>query len=89
MSGPDYIPGYWQNESSGVLRPAVEAYLAGGEMTAGQIRAMRAYCRMWINAPGFLGPRVELLRNFVDGIVDRETLAKWLDHACEAGCDPL
>jgi hypothetical protein len=27
------VLGYLQNESSGVLRPAVEAYLAGGPMT--------------------------------------------------------
>lgn len=23
------VPGYWQNETSGVLQPAVKAYLAG------------------------------------------------------------
>ena len=36
-------PGYWKHETSGVLRPAVEAYLGGGPMTGSQIAAMRAY----------------------------------------------
>ena len=90
MSGPDYIPGYWQNETSGRLRPAVEAYLlTDRELTNAETRIWRAYLRQWIGAPDFRGPQVELLRNFVDGIIDRETLAKWLDHAIEAGCDPL
>lgn len=82
------IPAYWMNETSGVLRPAVEAYLAGGAMTAAQIRAMRAYCRMWINAP-FRGPEVDALRRLVDHIDSRVTLAAWLASAVEAGCDPL
>lgn len=41
-------PGYWMNETSGVLRPAVEAYLNGTEMTPGQIVAMRGYLRQWV-----------------------------------------
>ena len=37
-------PGYWMNEMSGALRPAVEAYLHDEPMTARQIAAFRAYC---------------------------------------------
>ena len=89
MSGPDYIPGFWMNETSGRLRPAVEAYLEGRHMTREQIAAMRAYLRQWINAPGFLGPEVETLRNLVHHIDSRVTLAAWLASAVAAGCDPL
>lgn len=83
------VPGYWMNETSGVLRPAVGAYLAGGEMTREQLGAMKYYCRQWINAPGFKGPEVDALRRLVDHIDSRVTLAAWLASAEEAGCDPL
>ena len=90
MSGPDYIPGYWQNETSGRLRPAVEAYLlTDRELTNAETRIWRAYLRQWINAPGFLGPEVEALRRLVHHIDSRVTLAAWLASAEEAGCDPL
>lgn len=82
-------PGYWPNETTGVLRPAVEAYLAGGAMTVSQIAAMRAYVRQWVNAPGFAGAEVDRLRGEVDSIVDRPSLAAWLDRAIAAGIDPL
>lgn len=82
-------PGYWMKETSGVLRPVVGAYLAGGEMTREQLGAMKAYCRQWINAPGFRGPKVETLRNLVNHIDSRVTLAAWLNQAEECGCDPL
>lgn len=82
------IPGHWMRETSGVLRPAVEAYLAGGVMTGVQIAAMRQYLRQWINAP-FTGPEVDALRRLVDHIDSRVTLAAWLNQAEECGCDPL
>lgn len=42
---PGFVPGFWMNETSGVLRPAVEAYLRREPMTPNQIAAMRAYLR--------------------------------------------
>jgi hypothetical protein len=42
MMGP---PGYWMYETSGVLRPAVEAYLAGGPLSEAHIAALCAYLR--------------------------------------------
>jgi len=84
-----HVPGYWKNETSGVLRPAVEAYLHHRPMTGAHIAAMRAYCRQWIAADGFVGPDVEALRRGVDGIQDRASLRQWLDYAEAAGCDPL
>lgn len=89
MSGFDYIPGYWMNESSGRLRSAVEAYLEGRPMTDEQIADMVAYLRQWIDAPGFRGPEIDTLRNLVNHINSRVTLAAWLAQAEEAGCDPL
>lgn len=83
------IPGYWMNETSGVLRPAIEAYLAGGEMSGEHIAAMRAYLRQWINAPGFSGRDVIALRAFVNELTDRKKIDGWIDYATEIGCDPL
>lgn len=83
-------PGYWKDETSGALRPAVEAYLAGGEMTPEQIAAMRAYLRQWINAPGWVGGGVLTgLRISVDILQSRDQIAVWLDRADEIGIDPL
>ena len=82
------VLGYLQNESSGVLRPAVEAYLAGGPMTDEQIAAMRSYLRQWI-AADWCGADVELLRMSVDGLTNRAALDDWLDRAIDANIDPI
>lgn len=82
-------PRYWMNETSGVLRPAVETYLAGVTMTAAQIAAMRAYLRQWINAAGWVGRTVAELRRSIDGLTSRAAIAEWLALADEAGIDPL
>jgi hypothetical protein len=83
------IPGYWRNETSGILRPAVEAYLRGEVLTVQHISAMRAYCRQWITSRYFIGPGVEELRRRVDGLTTRQAIEDWMDLADEAGCDPL
>ena len=76
-------------ETSGVLRPAVEAYLAGGAMTPLQIAAMRAYFRQWI-AADFAGPMVDRLRADIDGLTTRAALRRWLRTAAILeGIDPL
>lgn len=81
-------PGYWMNETSGVLRPAVMAYLDGEPLTAEQIAAMRAYLRQWIAGP-WQGESIPVLRQSVDEISDRPSLERWLDDAADAGIDPL
>lgn len=83
------IPGYWMNETSGALRPAVLAYLAGDEIKPEHIMAMRAYLRQWIAAPGFCGPQVEQLRADVDFVASRKSLNEWINLAIDAGVDPL
>jgi len=83
------IPGYWMNETSGVLRPAVMAYLEGSRMTPDQIAAMRAYLRQWIMAPGFIGPAVQRLREAIDRIATQADIREWIIDAAYDGIDPL
>ena len=89
VSDLDPRPGYWIYETSGVLRPAMEAYLDGRIMTAEQVAAMRAYLRQWIAAPAWRGAIVQTLREQVDGLTTRRQISAWLDKAIEAGVDPL
>jgi hypothetical protein len=81
--------GYWMFETSGVLRPAVEAYLHGDYMTPGQIAAMRAYLRQWIFSPVWRGEELDGLRRGIDGLISRAAISAWLDDADRAGIDPL
>jgi hypothetical protein len=83
------VPGYWTNETSGVLHAAVGAYLFSDTLSAEQIAALRAYFRQWIAAPGFSGPKIEALRQTVDGLTTLDAIDDWLDLAIEAGVDPL
>jgi hypothetical protein len=82
-------PGYWMYETSGVLRPVIEAYLHGQPLTLEQIAVMRAYLRQWIAAPGFIGPEIDELRGRVDGLTSRQAIREWIDDAVSAGADPL
>jgi hypothetical protein len=82
-------PRYWMHETTGVLRPAIMAYLAGGPMTAQHVAAMRAYLRQWIEAPGWAGPGIETLRRAIDGLTERAALSGWIEDAIEQGIDPL
>lgn len=84
-----YLPGYWMNEVSGVLRPAIERYLTGEPMTDEHITAMRAYLRQWIGAPTWAGPGIEPLRRAIDGLTSREAISQWLDDADDNFLDPL
>jgi hypothetical protein len=82
-------PGYWMHETSGVVRPAVEAYLGGGPMTTKQIVTLRAYLRQWIKAPAWRGPEIEELRADIDGLTSRAAISRWIDRAVTEGIDPL
>ena len=85
MSG---VPGYWMNETSGVLRPAIEAYLLEKDMTAQQIAAMGAYIRQWMEG-AFIGPGIEELRARIGGLTSRDAIESWLDDALELSIDPV
>ncbi len=81
--------GFWMNETSGVLRPAVEAYLNGEELTPEQIVILRAYLRQWMAGPWYPSPALDALRAGIDRLVDRRSIDDWLDVALEEGIDPL
>lgn len=91
-------PGYWMHETSGVLRPAVEAYLAGAVLTPEQIAALRAYLRQWIMSPVWdenphatVGDqaRLDRLRGAIERLTDRPAIERWLGDASIAALDPL
>ena len=83
-------PGFWMDEQSGVLRPAVEAYLLlEDELSPEHIGVMRAYLRQWIMAPVWCGPAVTALREALDGIESRAGVDRWLGAALKVGIDPL
>ena len=91
-------PGYWMHETSGVLRPAVDAYLAGGAMSPEQIAAMRAHLRQWIDSPVWdqnphatEGDRqwLAMMRRLVASLNSRPTINAWLASAIDQGMDPL
>lgn len=83
------IPGYWPNETSGVLVPVVRAYLEGVELDVAGVATMRAYLRQWIEAPAFVGADVDELRAAVDELVTTDDVRAWLERAVDAGVDPL
>lgn len=83
------VPGYWMNETSGVLRPAVEAFLRGGPMTAEQVAAMRAYLRQWIAGDWGTGSTLDALRESVHDINSRAAIDRWIEVATDFGADPL
>lgn len=83
------VPGHWMNETSGVLRPAIEAYLFRRPLSGENIAAIRAYLRQWIAAPGFQGCAIEALRQSVDGLISVRAIDDWLELAEHAGVDPL
>jgi hypothetical protein len=95
---PISVPGYWENENLGVLRPAIEAYLQGGPMTESQIAAMRGVPaavdqrkRVGPNSHAAAKERTWLaeMRARVDGLTSREAIERWLDDALEGNIDPL
>jgi hypothetical protein len=98
MNAADEAPGYWMYETSGVLRPAVEAYLNHEPLTGQQIAALRAYLRQWIMASAWdrnphASPKTNAnfaeMRAAVDGLTSREAIASWLTRAIDMGIDPL
>jgi hypothetical protein len=75
-------------ETSGVLRPAVLAYLNRAPMTGQQIAAMRAYLRQWMAAP-WRTPLLDVLRTMVGEIVTEQELRRWFALALAENIDPL
>jgi len=80
---------FWTQETSGVLRPAVHAYLDGEALTPEQVAALRAYLRQWIDAPVWVGDGVPALRMAVGELVSRAAIEAWLRRALAIGILPL
>lgn len=94
---PD-APKFWTYETSGVLKPVVEAYLRNEPLTLRDIAVMRAYLRQWIMSPAWEmnphgksgdGLALSALRDRIDGIASRDDVERWLEAALEIGIDPL
>ena len=81
-------PGYWMYETSGVLRPAIVAYLKGERMSDEMIAAMRAYLRQWMTG-AWVGPEIGALRGRIDGLTSRRAISQWLADALDQDIDPL
>lgn len=82
------IPGYWPNETTGVLRPVVEKYLRGDALDPDEVATMRAYLRQWVAAP-FAGPEIRPLRDDAERIRTHDDVREWLRRALDVGIDPL
>ena len=102
MSAPSLHPGhplapkFWRFETSGVLKPAVEAYLEGKPPSISEITSLRAYLRQWIFSPvwdenPYVGAGNELqgLRDAIDSLTNRAQIETWLRKASDIGIDPL
>jgi hypothetical protein len=83
-----FVPGFWKNETSGALRPAVIAYFNGEPMDDRQVAAIRAYLRQWMQGD-WKGPLIDPLRTQVEEIATREDIGRWLDRALEMDIDPF
>ena len=58
-------PGYWMNETSGKLRPSIEALILGVPLSTEDVVAIRDYLRQWIGAD-WQGDEVADLRRRVE-----------------------
>jgi hypothetical protein len=91
-------PGYWMAETTGVLRPAVEAYLTGAPLTEQQIAMLRAYLRQWIFSPVWdrnphaspaAAASLAKLRAGISKLTSRDAIDVWIHAATASGLDPL
>ncbi|PZV19220.1 MAG: hypothetical protein DCF22_00700 [Leptolyngbya sp.] len=90
---------YWRNETSGILQPAMMAYINHGAYpnqcpapTPEQMGLIKQYLQLYINAPcweeGEQG-QLAALRKSVQEITDLASCDRWLDEAMQWGFDPL
>lgn len=85
-------PGYWPNETSGVLVPVITRYLNGEPLDAAQVRIMKSYLAQWVNAPVWRsagGNGLEELRAQVKRIETEAQLHAAIEAITDFGMDPL
>jgi hypothetical protein len=97
---PDHpdAPKYWQHETGGRLRIAVENYLNHRLMTARDVALMREYLSQWIDSPVWeLNPSqsarglaaLSALRLRARRILTVQDIHRWIHDALAEGHDPL
>ena len=82
------VPGYWADESSGILVPVVKRYIEGQELDSREVFIVRCYLHQWMEGP-WQGPTVGQLRAEVGQIRTHADLQAWFERAFDAGIDPL
>jgi len=96
-SSPE-APKYWQHETGGLLRVAIENYLNGRTMTVRDVALMRAYLCQWIDSPVWdLNPVLDAraiaaltgLRTSARAIRTVADIHRWIHYALNEGQDPL
>jgi hypothetical protein len=92
------VPCDWTDEITGQLARAVLLYLQGQQLSRGEIGALRAYFRQWIQARvwdmnnhAMIENRRSLskLRARVQNIWSADDICQWLHGAMKLGLDPL
>jgi hypothetical protein len=84
-------PRYWMDEADEALRSTVEAYILGAEMDDGEVAALRAYFRRYIDALPGIQHKLEVgeLRGSMEFMRTRSDIEDWLGRALRAGINPL
>ena len=97
-------PKYWQHETGGALRIAVENYLNNRDMTVRDVALMRAYLVQWIDSPVWeMNPHLSeggpaalaalaaltALRLRARRIQTVQDIRLWISAALAEGHDPL
>lgn len=91
-------PGYWMNETSGELVPAIVRYLEGDALSVRDVALIRVYIEQWIgsgvwdtNPAQTEESRAELavLRELARVLTNREAIDAWISMAVDFGMDPL
>lgn len=91
-------PRHWMHETSGVLKPVVEAYLNNKALSEQDIAILRQYLRQWIMSPvwdsnPYAGDPERLhlarLRSSIDELISRETIEDWIEDADALGIESL
>lgn len=83
-----FAPRYWMHETSGVLRPVIEAYLSGRVLNDAEVGIMRKYLYQWVTL-GDWGQDVSELAAAVAGIRTREDVERCIVELDDWGMDPL
>ena len=77
------------HETSGVLRPVVEAYLHGRALNDAEIGIMRKYLYQWVTLGDWREPRIDTLAETIASIHTREQLELIIGDLVSLGMDPL